>query len=97
MDCHQAGWLGQMIIPFGLEPKNIANIKAGRPATFDLEQIGLRGRVVITTGETDAAIVEEITRVARESGALIHTTEPPKGELKTRRRRDVNGTKRGKR
>jgi hypothetical protein len=52
---------GKRTIILGLSDGNITKLKAGQPIPIDLTTFGLSGELLIMYGETEQAIVDELS------------------------------------
>ena len=52
---------GRPIVIIGLSVKNMENLQIGRPIEMDLADFGIEGTLVVMGGETEAAIMAELS------------------------------------
>lgn len=50
---------------FGLSRLNLERLQEGKPIMFDGAEVGLEGRICITFGETEQAILDELNTAIR--------------------------------
>ena len=53
---------GRKLLILGLSEMNIRELKKGRPISIELEKLGLEGQIAIVYGETEADIVDELSK-----------------------------------
>lgn len=59
---------GDDLIIFGLSARNVELLKAGKPISIRMEELGLRGTVLIMYGETEQDIAAELHAAEVKSG-----------------------------
>jgi len=54
---------GKPAVILGLSEKNLEHLREGKPILIDLTQFGMEGQAVITYGETEEIITQELSKV----------------------------------
>jgi hypothetical protein len=73
------------MILLGLSRKNIEELTAGNDVVFDATELGFKGKMQITFGETEGAIAQRLRLPAFEPRSGIEYTWDPVTGMKVRK------------
>lgn len=72
---------GRPIVVIGLSRENMARLSAGKPAFFDLSELGLVGQVFIFAGETEITMRDQIVEECSKGSVTLSMDAPPSGKI----------------